>query len=572
MGVGVNAQGAAADGTVITIKNGEKISTLNVDSTTTVQDFLNSCNSAGLNAVFDEKQQRFFISSLSSGSGNEFSITSGIMDSDQKSAYEGVKTAVGYDSLTSGQKTTFANTLKTLQYADKTDSADKTEAITTAETALKTLSDDAAKKAATDYYQKQQEEYYKNIYFDNGGKMTEEGKQALLDSGMKEDTISNSTVSEVTEKLEKLATKNATADLKTQEYVDKISDAVKNGLKDKVTNDVIVKSETDRYTGIKTAVNKFAEEFNGDIIGASADALAGLGITEITGAAVAQGDTSTGMVVIAASDTVIEYNGAELTSDSTSITIAGLTLNIMDTTAADETISITVSNDTQSAYDSIKDFLAEYNSLLSGMNEAYNAASSSGYDVLTDDEKAAMTDDEVEKWESKIKDSLLRKDSTLNSLIFMLKDGMSATYTASNGKTYSLASLGITTSSDYAEGGLLHIKGDEDDTEYAESENKLKSMLDSDPDIVKEVLSGIFGNLYDKMQKKMQSTTMSSALTFYNDKEMSSQLSDYKDEIADMEDRLADMEERYYKQFTAMEKAMANLNSQSSYFSGLMGQ
>ena len=69
----------------------------------------------------------------------------------------------------------------------------------------------------------------------------------------------------------------------------------------------------------------------------------------------------------------------------------------------------------------------------------------------------------------------------------------------------------------------------------------------------------------------MASTTMSSALTFYNDKEMASQLSDYKKEITKWETKLSEMEDRYYSQFTAMEKAMANLNSQQNYFSSMLG-
>ena len=64
---------------------------------------------------------------------------------------------------------------------------------------------------------------------------------------------------------------------------------------------------------------------------------------------------------------------------------------------------------------------------------------------------------------------------------------------------------------------------------------------------------------------------MSSALTFYNDKEMKSQLSDYKDEIAKWKEKLADLEDRYYSQFTAMETAMAKLNSQQNYFSSMLG-
>lgn len=52
--------------------------------------------------------------------------------------------------------------------------------------------------------------------------------------------------------------------------------------------------------------------------------------------------------------------------------------------------------------------------MINAMDSAYNADSSKGYEPLTDDEKEAMSDKEVEKWEQKIKDSLLRRDSTLN--------------------------------------------------------------------------------------------------------------------------------------------------------------
>ena len=94
-------------------------------------------------------------------------------------------------------------------------------------------------------------------------------------------------------------------------------------------------------------------------------------------------------------------------------------------------------------YDTIKDFLSEYNALLKEMNSYYNADSAKGYDVLSDDEKEAMKDSEVEKWEDKIKDSLLRRDSTLNSIISSFRNKMMGTFTASNGRTYSLSSIGF---------------------------------------------------------------------------------------------------------------------------------
>lgn len=304
-------------------------------------------------------------------------------------------------------------------------------------------------------------------------------------------------------------------------------------------------------------------------------ALSALGLKNFNGStdvAETDSDNDVKMVVTKAADTEVVYNGATLTSNNTSIDVAGVTLNLLGTTATGETVNVTVSNDTSAVYDTIKEFITEYNSILKTMNTYYDAASASSYEVLTDDQKKAMSDDEVDKWNTKIKDSLLRRDSTLNSLISTMKTNMMGTVTASNGKTYSLANLGITTSSkNYNEGGLLHIKGDEDDDEFADSTNTLMQMLEEDPDTVKEVLSGLAKNLYDGLNKKMETSTLSSALTFYNDKEMASQLSDYKKEISDWESRLSDMEERYYSQFSAMETALAKIQSQQNTLSSYLG-
>lgn len=298
--------------------------------------------------------------------------------------------------------------------------------------------------------------------------------------------------------------------------------------------------------------------------------MAGLGLEEVTGAAQAEAANGKGMVVVAASDASITFNGATLTSSTSNISVSGLTLDVLGDTAGSE-VTISVTKDTSAIYDTIKDFISDYNSILKQMNTYYDAASARGYDVLTDDQKTAMTDKEVELWETKIKDSLLRRDDTLNSLISCFRTNMAGVYTASDGKSYSLATLGIGTSTDYREGGLLHIKGDEDDAEYMDEENKLQKMLNDDPDLVMEIITGLTSNLYSDLQKKMSATTMSSALTFYNDKEMNSQISDYKKQVSTWEKKLLEMENRYYAQFTAMEKAMASLNSQQNYFSNMFG-
>lgn len=304
---------------------------------------------------------------------------------------------------------------------------------------------------------------------------------------------------------------------------------------------------------------------DGSITGTNA--LKAIGLDDITGAEITGG---TGMAVIAAKDCKINLDGAILTSTTNKIKANGVELEIKGIPPAGEKISLNVSEDTDGTYNMVKDFIKEYNELLKEMNTMYNATSSKGYEPLSDDDKKAMTEKQIEQWESKIKDSLLRRDGTLDSITSAMRMCMGTTVRV-DGKDYSLANLGISTSTDWTERGLLHIYGDEDDPIYGEETNKLKQMLNKDPDLVGKVIAGVTANLYKSLDKKMRVNSVSSAETFYNDIEMKNQLTTYKKDIKKWETKLTEMENRYYKQFSAMEVALSKLNSQSSYLSGLLG-
>lgn len=284
------------------------------------------------------------------------------------------------------------------------------------------------------------------------------------------------------------------------------------------------------------------------------------------------------ITLVAPSDAEFVYNGATLTSSTNNVTVNGLTFTLKNTTDDrgtetqddDEVLSITVSNDTQAVYDNIKSFVKSYNELLKEMNELFYADSAAGYEPLSDDDKEAMSDDEIEKWEDKIKDSLLRRDDNLSSLMDTFRTSLSGSIEVNN-KSYSLASFGIATSSDYSEKGILHIDGNKDDSTTSAKDDKLMAALTSDPDAVTQVITSLATSFYNKMTKSMSSSTLRSALTVYNDKEMKSTITDYKGDLDDMEDRLKEIEDRYYKQFSAMETALSKLNSQSSSLSSMLG-
>lgn len=307
--------------------------------------------------------------------------------------------------------------------------------------------------------------------------------------------------------------------------------------------------------------------------GEEGEALKALGLGKITykknsDGSLEYGEVAEGITLRKASDSIIYLNGAKMVNSSNEVIANGLSLQLNDVTGEEE-ISVNVTKDTEGVYDMVKNFVKDYNELLEELNNAYYADSSYGYEPLTSEQREAMNDEDIEKWEKKIKDSLLRRDGTVNSIMSAMKTTMTQTVDY-NGTKYSLSSLGIM-STDYKEKGKLHIEGDADDDTLSGKENKLKAAIEEDPDMVMSIMTKLSSQLYATFGEKMKGTTNSSALTFYEDKQMKIDLDKYKKELTTMEDKLSAMEDRYYKQFTAMEKAMSQLNSQSSSLTSLFG-
>ena len=279
-------------------------------------------------------------------------------------------------------------------------------------------------------------------------------------------------------------------------------------------------------------------------------------------------------------DSEIYLNGIKYTGSSNSYSINGLNITAQVVTDTDgkvsdaNAISITTSTDTQGIYDKIKDFLSQYNSLINEITSLYNADSAKGYEPLTDDEKDAMSDTEVEKWEQKIKDSLLRRDDNLESLMSTMTSAMSGAVEV-NGKKMYLSNFGIKTlgylNAPANQQNAYHIDGDEDDANSSGNADKLMTAITNDPDTVINFMQGLASNLYKSVHTKMQSSSLSSIYTVYNDKEMASEYSDYTDLIKKWEEKLEDKEDYYYKKFSSMETALSKLNSQTSSLSSLFG-
>ena len=272
-------------------------------------------------------------------------------------------------------------------------------------------------------------------------------------------------------------------------------------------------------------------------------------------------------------DAEIFLNGAKFKSSTNVFEINGLTITAQEVT--DGTVTLNTETDTDGIYDMIKNFLKEYNEVINEMDKLYNAASAKGYEPLTSEEKEAMTDSDIEEWEKKVKDSILRRDENLNDISSTLKAAMSTGINI-NGKTMYLSDFGIGTlgyfNSSDNEKNSYHIDGDPDDASTSGNEDKLKRLISTDPNTVISFFTKLSQNLYEKMSEKSRSIDgYRSFGNFYDDKKMKSDYDAYTSRISEMEKKLNDYEDKWYKKFAKMESALAKLQSKTSAFSGLFG-
>ena len=276
----------------------------------------------------------------------------------------------------------------------------------------------------------------------------------------------------------------------------------------------------------------------------------------------------------------IELNGASFESSTNLFQINGIniTASKVSEKVGDEyvTTNVSVTNDIDGIYDSIKSFFKKYNEVINELDKLYNADAAKGYEPLTSEEKDQMSEDEVEEWEKKIKDSLLRRDDDLRSVISTLKEGMSKAVTLSNGNTYTLASFGVNTLSYWAaaenERGAFHIDGDSDDEKTKGNDDKLRAALTNNLDDTMNFFNKLTKDVYDQLGTMMTRVPdYRSFQSLYDDKMLQKEYDSYTNKIKQEEDYLSDYEDKWYDKFAAMEKAMEKVNSKSNALAGLFG-
>lgn len=578
------------------VKVGNKSTTINVSESTTINDVVSQLQSAGLNASYDQDNQRLFVSSKTTGADANFSLTGNNSKGMDALAALGL---LSTNDLASDEYKTWAGYATDATAFDKAVEAEvakRAAAYKTANDALQAEIDQlkadpgyVADKTAAELYEEvygpeitrqKTDEAGDPVYDDQGDPVME----TVREGGLQKEVDDAKTALDNAQKALDELKENGASDDEIAEAQQKVDDAntalteKQSAFNETLGKYSIVKAVEDREEQIGENAKYYTVDVDGNVSGTGDlesavrtefQAKVDNAVEVIKNGAYASQAKGT---KVDGRDAEIMLNGAKFTSASNTFSVNGLTITAQEETAND--VTITTTEDSDGIYDMIKNFFSEYNKLINEMDSLYNAESSKGYDPLTSEEKKELSDTEVEEWEKKIKDSILRKDSTLSSVSSAMSTALMQGFTV-NGKTMYLSDFGINTlgyfKSAENEKHAYHINGDKDDSNVSGETNTLKQMIASDPETVMQFFSSMSTALYDTLTDKMSTSTMSSAFTVYNDKQMKSDYEDYTEKISKQEEKLNDLIDKWYSKFSAMETALAKLESKNSAVSGMFG-
>ncbi|GAA0782665.1 flagellar filament capping protein FliD [Hathewaya limosa] len=184
----------------------------------------------------------------------------------------------------------------------------------------------------------------------------------------------------------------------------------------------------------------------------------------------------------------------ELTSSENKYEIDGLKITLLD---AGKT-SVNVKKDTEAVYKKFKEFVDDYNKLVDKIYTKTCEKKQFKYQPLTEEQKKEMKKEDIERWEEKAHQGVLRDDSDLRNMLndlrkcFFGNDPKAGHYATVEGCNVNFDNkLGINLTNDYTKPGQIVL-----------DEDKFKKNLEENPEEVIKLFTKKSDTLYTPPNKR----------------------------------------------------------------------
>lgn len=272
-----------------------------------------------------------------------------------------------------------------------------------------------------------------------------------------------------------------------------------------------------------------------------------------------------------------DSNGNYLDSDGNVTTDSTKYVQEMRPKRIYDTTKVGVDIDEDKIVENVKKFVEDYNKMIDSLNDKIYEVSYKDYQPLTNEEKSAMSEEEIKKWEEKAKSGLLYKDSIMRDIVSNMRSALNTPIEGLTGKYTCAGNLGIAVTTNEEHG---HIELNEDTLRKAIQEDpdsvyRIFATMGDASEIADESLrketeydrSGIAHRLSTVMTNGLSKIVAQAGMTDTNDDQstLGLKIDSLSLQMAKIANEMDRRESELYKQFNAMETAIASLNQQYNF-------
>ncbi|MDQ0254537.1 flagellar hook-associated protein 2 [Evansella vedderi] len=283
------------------------------------------------------------------------------------------------------------------------------------------------------------------------------------------------------------------------------------------------------------------------------------------------------------------FNGHNMERESNEFTINGVRYQLHGVTNG--TVRINTTTDTDAIFDRIMKFVEDYNAIVDKINGVLREERHRGYPPLTEEQRGEMSEREIELWEEKARSGLLRSDQQLTSALNQMRTELFSNVEGLDGVFKNLNEIGLTTSRDFRDGGKIVLDDRQvtmPDGTRMTGEERLRAAIENNPEDLFQLFNATGGRdengrvirseqgILERLNTQLRSTIDNITARAGREGRTLQQFSigrnilSVEDRISNFERRLQQTEQRYWAQFTAMEKAMAQMNAQADQMWSMM--
>lgn len=278
-------------------------------------------------------------------------------------------------------------------------------------------------------------------------------------------------------------------------------------------------------------------------------------------------------------DTEITYtlNGqtTSIIRSTSNFSIDGINIELNKNAENLSNITFEVTNNGDDIVEKVKKFIDDYNEIITLIGTRTKEKPNSKYPPLTPDQKEEMKEKEIENWDIEAKKGSLFGDRKMTSLLSDLRISLTGKTDVSE---LVLANIGISPAFMDTSGKLVL------------DEQKFKEKLMQNPDEIASLFTGsnseegskqgLAIQISDILRKNIGAFGTSGILIeeagtdtglSSDQNNISKKIKDYDKKMESLKRALEVERKKYWNQFTALEKALSNLNAQSSWLTDMMG-